>query len=533
MGRIVSLDTFQKLFTGNKSAYGKHVYKKVTRGSKEEGISSTVTNKLVTEALYKEHIEGKTGLGIVPIDQDSNCKFVVLDVDIYDRDLSMYIRAIDEFSLPIVPFYSKSGGLHFYIFFKTFIKAKTAVSIARKAALVLGISLLVKQVKNETLEIFPKQIKLSPNQAGSWINLPYFGGDDSVQKVISKGKTLSFDEGVLFASNKLTSIVEFEDCIAELPYNEAPPCLQTLNLIGGTKQNRNNYLFSFGVYLKKKDENYFEAELAEINSKLEVPLTPEELETTVMSSLRKKDYSYRCTASPCIDYCDKKICQRRAYGIGKDGGLFSNLIFGNMTQYKGYAPYYEWEVKVSEEDKFKRLRFDNEDEIIKQDAFLRLCMREIRFLPFKLKQSEWFKLVNQALIEMQIEDIDSSDDTSPVLRFRRLFFEFLTARSMATTIAQVKAKRVYYDKSKEEYLFRTKDLVDYLFGIKNFRDFSQAQIHGLLRDLHTRKVTRRDETASMIRLTAIAKNDIDEEFTNPDPDLFEIDFDDYDINEDF
>ena len=531
---LLQINNFKDIFTGHIHNYGQHKYEFSEKGKKEKGKNWTVTDKLLTIAQYKAHLSGTTGLGIVFVNEDNKCKFAVIDVDVYNQDFRPYLDAIERYNLPLVPFYSKSGGLHIYIFFKSPVKVKDAVKRAKDMSRILGISLFSRKHKDEPLEIFPKQTKLGTGEVGNWINLPYFNADDTKQGLIKSGEMLDFNDALMHIKNKMTTIQELDEIVADLPFGDAPPCLQTLNLLNmlGENSGRNNYLFSFGVYLKKKDESYFEQAVMEINNGLNDPLDVKEVEGTLLSSLRKKDYTYKCTSSPCVDFCDKKVCQSKEYGIGKDGGFFTNLIFGEMTQYQSSAPYYEWQVKGQDVAEFKTLRFKNEDEIIKQDVFLRLCFRELRFLPFKMKQAEWFKLVNQALNDIYVHKIDADDDTSPLIRFNNLFYDFLTGRSLAVTKDQIFTERVYFDKVKDKYYFRTKDLLRYLYDIKSFRLFSSTEIHGLLRDLGTYPTTIKTESGKQVRVHDIMKDKV-----NPDylltKEEFKVDFSQYEEENQF
>jgi len=532
----LQLNNFKDLFMGNIHNYGLHKYSFSEDGKKEKGTNNTITNKLVTMVQYQKHLTGKMGLGIIPINEESKCKFAVIDIDVYDKNFKPYLDAIDRNNFPLIPFYSKSGGLHIYVFFKTLTKAKDAVDRLQKISRILGITLFVKQYKNEALEIFPKQIKLNAGQIGNWINLPYYDAEDTKQGLIRNGSVLNFSEALTIIQMNLTTIEELDILLEDLSFNDAPPCLQTLYLLSMLDENngRNNYLFSFGVYLKKKDENYFEQAVMNINRTLKTPLETQEVEGTVLSSLRKKDYTYKCTVSPCLDFCDKKICQIRKYGIGKEGGYFSNLIFGNMTQYEAAAPYYEWEVKTQEDEKFKILRFKNEDEIIKQDTFLKLCFRTLHFLPFKMKQVEWFKLVNQNLIpeNLKILTINEQDDTSPLVRFKHLFYDFLTTRAPANTKGQILAKRVYFDVEKEKYYFRTKDLIEFLYDYKSFKLFTSGEIHGMLRDIGvTNKIIRADG-GQQIRVVELSSRKINEDYL-ASKEEYEIDYSQYEEEEQF
>jgi hypothetical protein len=211
-----------------------------------------------------------------------------------------------------------------------------------------------------------------------------------------------------------------------------------------------------------------------------------------------------------VDFCNKKECRTREFGIGKSEGYFSSVECGQLHQFKTSQPYYEWEVKLQGQEEFKRLRFRSEDEIIKQDAFLRLCMRELYELPSKLKSSEWFIKVNQALKEVKVVDIEIDDDTSPFIILRELIRKFVAERSLAQTKDQINSGRAYYSKSRNEYLFRIKDLMDFVFVQKQFRHFTPSELHGIIRELGGESITVRTESKKQIRCCAITKKALGE-----------------------
>jgi hypothetical protein len=519
---------FMAFFKGNIHNYGQHTYNFVEGEVKEKGKSITVTDKLLTIGKYRDHLNGKSGLGLIPINEENKCCFAVIDIDLYAKDLDMYIEAIEKNNFPLIPFKSKSGGLHLYMFFKTFVSAKTAIDLMNKLVALLSIDTLIKQESNKVVEVFPKQYKLQKGRVGSWINLPYYDCSKTRACAIKNGKDLGIEEAILYIKEKITTVGDVENFIKDLPFNDAPPCLQSLYFLNPLRENdgRNEFLFSFGVYLKKKDENFFEQALFEINNSLSNPLDPDELERTIISSLRKKDYTYKCKISPCLDYCNKTRCKKREYGVGKEDGYFSDLDYGKLYQIKTAQPYYEWEIKVQDAKGFKKLRFRNEDEIIRQDTFLKLCFRELHLLPIKLKQAEWFKIINQCLIEIEIVDIEQEDDTSPITLFKSFFFDFLLNRAMAQTQEQILNKRVFFDKEKELYYFRTKDFLEYLFVHKNFRYFTPGEIHSLLIDMKVQG-TRIRLGKKQVRISTLSLQD-SENVSIVDTEKFEPDFKEYD-----
>jgi hypothetical protein len=525
---------FMDLFTGSKHNYGLHEYDTPTPGKKASGKSFTVTDKLVTIGDYENHLHGRIGLGIIPISEASKCNFTVIDVDIYkDIDYAPYLNAIDNYGFPIVPFKSKSGGLHLYVFYKEEVAPTPAIDVAKKMAAILGLSLLVKARKNLPVEIFPKQTKLNATgeaRYGNWINLPYYNAaNNTLTPALCNGKELSLSDAIRFIRNKRTSIPEVKSFLDALPLDDAPPCLQTLNLLNQfyEESGRNNYLFSFGVYLKKKDPEEWEFKLKEINDALPKPIDQNELDKTVVASLKRKDYLYKCLDTPCVEFCDKQKCKTKEYGIGKEGGFFNAVEFGQLTQYNLSEPYYTWEVKVQGQAAFTELRFDTEDEIIKQDVFIKMCMRKLHELPVKLKQVEWFSRVNEALRTLVVKEIEFEDDTSPYVMLHSLVIEFLTGRAMAETKDQILAKRVYYDEEQKAYFFKTKDLNDFIYLQKQFRYFKPNQLHAMMKDMKFEARHIRTESRKQVRVMVAFKDNLQHV---PQPELFQPDFS---ISEDY
>jgi len=506
----LQLAEYMDLFSGDIHNYGVHTYNFKDSG-KEEGKNATVTSKLLTIEQYKAHLQGKVGLGIIPINVDGDVKFGAIDIDVYDADLSAYIAAIENHDFPLVPFKSKSGGLHLYLFMRQAVPAKAVVDLLNKMVSVLSLDIYIKHKLNRLIEIFPKQIKVATGSVGSWINLPYYDVANTRQCAIVNGEELNFDHALSYMKTKRKSLTEARAFINDLPNANGPPCLETIALLNNISKGggRNNYLFSFGVYLKKADPEFWEQKLFGINDSMSDPLPRDELENTIVSSLRKKDYAYKCAEAPCVDYCRKAVCKTRDFGIGKEGGYFSELEYGKLLQVKSSEPYYEWEVRLLGEEQFKILRFQNEADIIGQDSFLRLCVRELHVLPVKMRQSEWYKLINQALKELTVATIEREDDTSPVGLFRSIFTEFLTERAMAQTKDQILNKRVYMDPKTSTYYFRSQDLSDFTFLVKGFRYFLPGQLHGYLRDFKAEPTRIKAESGKQFRVYSMTKENVE------------------------
>ncbi len=458
---------FENLFTGKKSAYGVHNYGTFKEGFKEEGSSSFTLVEPIRTALYKDHLNGKTGLGVVPINEQNKCSFSVIDVDVYDGSISFLIDMLYRYNFPMLPFKSKSGGLHLYTFYESPLSAKKVIDYSQIFIALLGL--------NKNTEIFPKQYSLKTGQAGNWINLPYHDKGKPRQYLIGKDKEpVLFQEAILIIEKAKTSETNMTTFIENLPLNDAPPCLQSIYLKGETS-NRNEYLFSMARYLKTKFGDDFEFKITEINNALDNPVSIKELMATVITTHKKKDYSYRCSQDPILSLCNKKVCESREYGIG--GDEVSQLSFEDFIQYTTDPPYYEWIINEHP------LIFYSEADIINQGRFRELCLRQLHVLPLKLKDKTWTMIINSAVNNVIIKEVDAIEDMSPGSMFLEYIYEFLEHRSPAENKEQILIDRVYTDKQEGVYVFKPKNLISFLYNQKQFRNFRTTEIQNRLRTL--------------------------------------------------
>lgn len=463
---LTLLNEFRQLFAGNLNAYGVHVYTETKKGEKEKGTNYTKIEPLI-DKHYKEHLEGKTGLGIVPIKEGNVCNFTVIDIDEYKKDLNSYLEIIFENNIPSFPFRSKSGGLHLYTFFDKNINVKVAKGYTSKIKSILGL--------NNKIEIFPKQNILVPGQTGNWINLPYYNYEDTKQYLIGKDfKPLTLIEALKEINSNLQSEDSLSQFLENIPLNDAPPCLQSIYLSKET-DFRNEYLFSLAGYFKSKYGDDFEFKITGANNSLKKPLPIEELNKSIISSHKRKDYTYKCNTSPLIDLCDKEICSYRQFGIG--GEEINQLSYQDFIQWATDPPYYEWVIND------KSLKFYSEADIIYQQKFRMLCFRELYILPNRLKDIKWTKIINNALKNVIVKNISAEEDISPGALFKEYLIEFLEKRSMAMNKEQILVDRVFKDPKIKGYVFKAKNFINFLLMTKKFYHYGFTEIQDKFRIL--------------------------------------------------
>mgnify|MGYP006969361943 FL=1 len=84
-------------YVGATNAHGTTIVGRIGRNGKAESQSGVIREPL-TEDLVQGHIDGKHGVGAIPINEDNKCKFGAIDIDVYDlnhRELQEKIQKLD------------------------------------------------------------------------------------------------------------------------------------------------------------------------------------------------------------------------------------------------------------------------------------------------------------------------------------------------------------------------------------------------------------------------------------------------------
>ena len=194
---IIGLFTRLKvLFASYSAAHGRCKPGKAPLGKKVKAKSYTV-HSLVTDQTWQEHLTGHDeGLGLIPLlDDGISVKWAAIDIDDNSIDHARLDEFVQELNLPLVICRSKSGGAHCYMFLEQPALAEKVVPTLENWAAALGYP---------GVEIFPKQTKRMPAKAGkprpgNWINLPYFGGENTLRFCICDGEAVSLERFLDFA----------------------------------------------------------------------------------------------------------------------------------------------------------------------------------------------------------------------------------------------------------------------------------------------------------------------------------------------
>lgn len=443
---------FLKLFDGYEKAYGQYGGLKEKGNGKVEGQAQTIISDVPVDVVRRHLLGDAPGLGIVPLKEDETVMFGAIDLDIVGVNaLTHTIEQIEQkvirLQLPLVCCTTKSKGIHLYCFTKEPVKATLMIDRLKEWATFLGYG---------NSEIFPKQsYRINENDVGNWINLPYFGGNDSNRFAVNKNQKLGLDEFFEFAEMMRVPAQELEDFQIEgidEEYNDAPPCLQIIKDVGMEEGSRNNGLFNFAVYLKKKNEDTWQEDVKSINQEvINPPLLIKEAEE-IIKSVSKRDFFYKCKEYPCVQYCNKKECLKRKHGIGTDKSGTSSFQFDNLTKYNSGD-----EVWWYAECNGKRIQLTTE-EILNQTKLQARLLEKLSIVMYPVKATTWMQMIER-LVGDCIE-IKEPDQASKKGQFFELFDQFLTSGSSAERKDDLIRFNTYIEDGK--VYFRGIKLFEYL-----------------------------------------------------------------------
>ena len=435
------------------------------------------------------HLSGEFGVGICPVTTDGKCLFGVLDIDYYKGKIRKMLDIIRDYQLPLVPFRSKSGGLHCYLFLSRGVSAKT---IRDTLSLIIKVFSLDKMYGEEKVEVFPKQDKVTEDGFGSSITLPYFNAEEPYTYLLDlDGNEVPFEEALNQIQKRFTTIEAVREALENLPYNDAPPCLQRIllsGLVGGEDTGRNNFLFSFALYASKKyGLEGFASYVRELNNSFECPIEESAVESTI-ASIKSKEYSYRCKDIPCNGFCDKSLCKKREFGLGREKGHFSDIEYGQLLRYKTAEPYYVWQLKLQgSEGDFKNIVFRDEGELLDQKNFAKVCVRFLNFAPRQVQTNDWFGTLNKYLASVKDVEVRAESDTSALSMIRQMFVRYLSNKqarrdSPYQIHANLCVRQTYSDESGKpvaKFFFTHTGFAEYLRN--NKVNFDQSMLRETLK----------------------------------------------------
>ena len=135
-----TLEEFIELFQGSDTYYGvsKPTGKKNSKGKSE--FRHWLEPKPITKENWLQHLKGDAYFGSVPIRDDNTCNWGVIDVDKYNIKHEELISLIRKRNYPLVPYRSKSNGLHLILHIDGLVEASSMRKKLIEIASDLGIN---------------------------------------------------------------------------------------------------------------------------------------------------------------------------------------------------------------------------------------------------------------------------------------------------------------------------------------------------------------------------------------------------------
>ena len=471
MGRPIIKDMWEKLkniFEGLDRAYGQYKSGDPKSNGKLGG-QAFIKKETVHDSLWIKHLEGEEpALGIIPITDDSTCIWGCIDIDTYPLDHKKIIKNIQKLNLPLVVCRSKSGGAHLFLFTKEWISASLMRNTLMEWAGELGYA---------DCEIFPKQIEIRADRGdtGNFLNLPYHNGNNTNRYAFNAdGSAATLDEFISLHVEKsiskddlLSFKIEKENKDSE--FSDGPPCLETLVEKGIEEGGRDNVLYQFAVYAKKKYPEGWQDKISEFNhTHISRPLGLQQVTKTV-SQHEKTDYQYKCKDQPMCQHCVSTVCSQRPFGIGGEGD--SKISDLTKIQSDGESIYF---LNVDA----KRITLTTQ-ELHNEMKFHEACIEQANIWPVPKGKKNWRLHVIDLLANCTVEQVDASMTKRG--RFKAHLEDFILEQGDGDEIGDIKMNKAYTDEKEGRTYFRLNSLEGFLRR-RNFHNFSKTRMIDVIKE---------------------------------------------------
>ena len=454
------------VFQGSKAAHGQTILGRVGRNGKTEA-NSTVVREPLTVDKVQAHIDGKHGVGSIPITQDNMCKFGALDIDTYDLDHKSLNKKILKLKLPLLLCRSKSGGAHLFLFLKDWEPASLVREYLTEMSITLG---------HSGCEIFPKQDKILADRGdvGNFINMPYFKADLTTRYCLNKdGEAMSLAEFFEAVKKKRISVSElnsFQFAGKREHFVDRPYCLEVISSLGPVSEMRNIFMFAVGVYCRYKWPDDWKKHHEEYNRMLCSPSLDAKEIVQIQESLQKKEYFYQCEVCPLKDHCDKDICKTRPFGVGSSAPDTPDL--GGLTIMLSEPRLYFMDVNG------KRVQLSTE-QLQNQLLWQRACMEQIQTMPPTVKPQKWQMLVS--LLMDKSTQLEVPEELTLTGQFKELLKTYCTSRIKAMAPEEMEMGKPWTDEGLTR--FTIAGLMQFLKN-RGFTSYSRAQVQEQIKHLN-------------------------------------------------
>ena len=446
----MNIEKFIDIFSGLNIAYGRFIPEDKNDAGKLQGKNQIIREPDgLPEKLWEDHLSGVASLGIIPIDENNECRWGCIDIDKYNGfDHLKLIKKIRDNNLPLIVCKSKSGGAHVFMFFTVPVKASLVQSRLKEFASFLGCA---------GSEIFPKQVKLllDKGQTGNYLNLPYFDADNTERYALDdEGRPCSLEAFYSMHSTHAQPNADVEYLKFDDKFKDGPPCLNTLFNNGVPEGGRDETMTNVAVFLKKSGKTDFLIELGNIKNKMcNPPLSQSDIQK-IEQSVKKKEYDYACNKEPLCSNCNRRECFKRKFGKGETD---LDVAPTGLEKYGSEPPLWF----LSLDGVAKPLELETED-LQNQIRFQRRCMEQINLMPKIIPAPRWTEKIGAILGNTTETPVKGVSQTEQFIEYLK---EWCTNKGAAQTKEEIALGKPWLNREANEnrkHHFLLKDLEDFL-----------------------------------------------------------------------
>ena len=424
------IERFKNIFIGLERAHGVTIAEDTNgNGTKIKG-KSFVKRQPVTDELWQKHLDGKENLGIIPINDDNQCRWGCIDIDSYAGfDHKKLINKITNMKLPLIVCRSKSGGAHVFLFTSDYVAAKTMRDKLVQIRAVLGYG---------NSEIFPKQTELGQTEDGipingNFINLPYYNKTERVAVNPHDGVEFTLEQFLKVVDANIKTASELEEFANLLVRDEltggaeefidGPPCLQALTK-NKLSDGRDRFLYNYMVFAKKKYADDWEKQviLAARNYFVYSSEWDDRKVELKIKAWRKDTKGHTCSEDPIVNHCIKSVCVKRKFGVASDKKKNWPML-SNLTQID-YKPNPEWYFTVEKPGgETVQVHANHVNKLRDQRELKGVLMEQAHIVPPTIKNSEFFEI--QTALFSKVDLIKPAEGTSQEEKLHEYLNEYV------------------------------------------------------------------------------------------------------------
>lgn len=470
------ISDYAGLFTGHKNSYVIHVPPFSAKKNKE-GVEKITASRVHYKKFkgseefvpldiddYEKHLNGSCGLAVSPLMGNNDglrdsCYFAVIDIDIYDSDITLEEIETLFADYPCMVRRSKSNGIHIFFFFKKMESAKEVREQLHFIKYILGLEVLFKKDK---IEIFPEYDHVTDKKAHC-IFLPFFNSQEQEVKTFCK-----------HAKKTLTSVEALKKINESSRYNYLPVCIESKLHAHSVRMmsNRNNFLFSVATFLIGAEADRAETLFEELGANfIDEDFSETELKT-IFSSASKNNYSFlgRCKSSDLKEICNKNFCKERKLSDGSaileegKSRVLTNVDFGQLYKYNSLKPFYIWEIKkTGSEGDYVKVQFENIQMMLNQKIAQGIIGEAVDTIFLTLKNEIWEKHIEAAMKAMITIEVNVLADSSDMALAVRMIYQFLLEQTTPyDEPLAIFQGRAY--KKEDAYYFLIESVLAYLYA---------------------------------------------------------------------